>query len=140
MFETTNLSFIPAIPSRNPDHTGSRFSVWYSERVIKHNRSGIAAAYVIGSSRKNAYIKGAPEKGTTVAEFFISESLGARVLEHTVPVDYVVYVGTAVPPTEEGTEEEVEIGHVLIDGERAPLSINMEAFVNALNEAGFGGE
>ena len=81
MFMNTTLSFVPAIPSRTADHTGSRFSVWFAEHVIKHNRSGTVAMFIVGTNGKHIYVKGAPTKGTTISDFFESASLEERVME-----------------------------------------------------------
>jgi len=83
MFKTTTLSYVPALPTivRPADHVGSRFSVWFAEHIIKHNKTGKTAMFIIGTKGKNAYVKGAPAKGTTVAEFFESDSLEERILD-----------------------------------------------------------
>jgi hypothetical protein len=106
MFKTTTLSYVPALPTivRPADHVGGRFSVWFAEHIIKHNKSGRTAMFIIGTKGKNAYVKGAPAKGTTVAEFFESDSLEERILDWaeenpTAVAAFRAPVATPVVPT-----------------------------------------
>lgn len=106
MFKTTTLSYVPTLPpiARPADHVGSRFSIWFEEHIIKHNKSGKTAMFIIGTKGKNAYVKGAPAKGTTVAEFFESDSLEERILDWaeenpTAVANFRAPVATPAPVT-----------------------------------------
>jgi hypothetical protein len=137
MTNFSSLSFVPAIPSRNADHVGFRFSVWFDEKVIKHNKSGTVAGYVLGSSLKGVYIKGASTKGTLVSDYFGSQTLMGRIIAKAKGIEYVdPTVATPVEEAmEEVTSEEVEIASIRLNGERIPVSVNFDAFVEALRAA-----
>jgi hypothetical protein len=132
-----SLSFVPAIPSRTADHVGSRFSVWFDEKVIKHNKSGTVAGYVLGSSLKGVYVKGASTKGTLVSDYFGSETLMGRIIAKAKGIEYVDPTATPVEEEvmEEVTSEEVEIASIRLNGERIPVSVNFNTFVEALRAA-----
>jgi len=133
-----SLSFVPAIPSRTADHVGSRFSVWFDEKVIKHNKSGTVVGYVLGSSLKGVYVKGASNKGTLVSDYFGSETLMGRIIAKAKGIEYVNPTADTTAPeqvVEEVTSEEVEIASIRLNGERIPVSVNFNTFVEALRVA-----
>lgn len=75
-----------SVPTRTPDHTGSRFKVWFAERIVQHIRTRHAAKYCKGSLGNHAYVCGIPEhSGVTVAEYFESETLEDRLLDDETP-------------------------------------------------------
>lgn len=110
MFKTTTLSFVPAIPSRTADHTGTRFSIWFAEHVIKHNRSGKVAMFIVGTHGKHIYVKGAPSKGTTISSFFSSDSLEERIMEwaEANPAAVAAFQAPVTVPTPAAHCEELE--------------------------------